>query len=54
MATNLHGKKMCIHQDAEVKNVYTPTQYSYNSNMKNIFDLDKSGGKKKHGQTKLD
>jgi len=37
MATSLHGKKMRIHQDDDIRYVFTPTKHSYNSNLKNIL-----------------
>ncbi len=37
MVANLHGKKVCIHQDDEVRYVSTPTNQSYNSDWKNIL-----------------
>jgi hypothetical protein len=36
MATNMHGKKVCTHQDDEIRYV-TPIEQSYNGNMKNIL-----------------
>jgi hypothetical protein len=37
MATNMHGKKMRIHTDDEVRYVFIPIEQSYNSNLKNIL-----------------
>jgi hypothetical protein len=37
MVANLHGKKMCIHQDEEISCVFIPTELSYNNNFKNIL-----------------
>ncbi len=37
MVVNLHGKKMHIHQDDEIRYVFTPTEHNYNNNLKNIF-----------------
>ncbi len=37
MATNLQGKKVQIQQDDEVKYIFTPTEQSYNNNLKNIL-----------------
>ncbi len=30
MATNLCGEKMCIHQDDEIRYVFTPIEQNYN------------------------
>jgi hypothetical protein len=43
MPANLHGKKVHIHQDDEVKYVSTPTKQSYNSNLNNILLWTSSG-----------
>jgi hypothetical protein len=37
MATNLHGKKVHTYQDDKIRYVFTPTEHSYNNNLKNIF-----------------
>jgi hypothetical protein len=37
MAANLHGKKVCICQDDEIRYVFTPTEQTYNGNLKNIL-----------------
>jgi hypothetical protein len=37
MATSLCGKKVHIHQDDEIRYVFTPIEQSYNSNLKNIL-----------------
>jgi len=37
MATNLRGKKVCIHQDDEIEYIFTPIKQSYNSNLKIIL-----------------
>jgi hypothetical protein len=37
MVANLHGKKVCIHQDDEIRYIFTPTKQSYNNNLKNIL-----------------
>jgi hypothetical protein len=37
MAAHLCGKKVRIHQDDEVRYVYTSTKQNHNSNMKNIL-----------------
>jgi hypothetical protein len=37
MAANLCGKKVKTHQNDEVRYVFTPTEHSYNINLKNIF-----------------
>ncbi len=37
MVANLRGKKVRTHQDDEIRYVFTPTEQSYNSNLKNIL-----------------
>jgi hypothetical protein len=37
MAPNLQGKKVQIQQDDEVRYIFTPTEQSYNNNLKNIM-----------------
>jgi hypothetical protein len=37
MVVNLCGKKMSIHQDDEIKYVFTIIKHSYNRNLKNIL-----------------
>jgi hypothetical protein len=37
MAINLCGKKVRIHQDDEIRYVFTPIEHNYNSNLKNIL-----------------
>jgi hypothetical protein len=37
MVANLHGKKLGIYQDDEIKYIFTPTEQSYNCNLKNIL-----------------
>jgi hypothetical protein len=40
MATNMCRKKMHTHQDDEIRYVFTPTEQSYNGNMKkSLFGL---------------
>jgi hypothetical protein len=41
MVTNLHGKKVRTHHGHEVRYVFTPTEQSYNNNLKEHFTLDK-------------
>jgi hypothetical protein len=37
MAVNLHGRKVCIHQDDEIRYFFTPKEHNYNGNLKNIL-----------------
>jgi hypothetical protein len=37
MAIILHMKKMCTHQDDEIRYVFIPTKKSYNVNLNNIL-----------------
>ncbi len=37
MATTLQGKKVQIHQDDEVRYIFTPIEHSHNINLKNIL-----------------
>jgi hypothetical protein len=34
---NLHEKRVHIHQDDEIRYVFTPIELNYNSNLKNVF-----------------
>jgi hypothetical protein len=53
MATNLHGKKIYIHQDDEVRYVCTPTNQSSNSNLKNILFWASSGEEERTSVNKV-
>ncbi len=57
MVANLCGKKVYIHQDDEIRYVFTPTEQSYNGNLKKrlpfCFGLALER-KRECGQTKLD
>jgi hypothetical protein len=37
MVADLHGKKVCIHQDDEIRYAFPPTKQNYNNNLKNIL-----------------
>ncbi len=37
MAANMCGKKMCTHQDDEIRYICIPTKQGHNSNLKNIL-----------------
>jgi hypothetical protein len=37
MVINLCGKKVCIHQDDEIRYAFTPIEQNYNNNLKNIL-----------------
>jgi hypothetical protein len=45
MAANLCGKKVLIHQDDEVRYIFTPIEQSYN--LKNILLWSTSSGEEK-------
>jgi hypothetical protein len=47
MVANLHGKKVCTHQDDEIRYIFTPTKQSYNNNLKNILLWTNIGEEKK-------
>ncbi len=47
MAPNLQGKKVQIQQDDEVRYIFTPTEQSYNNNLKNIMLQTNYGEEKK-------
>jgi hypothetical protein len=43
MVVNLHGKKVCTHQDDETRYVFTLIKQNYNNNLKNILLWTSSG-----------
>jgi len=47
MAANLPRKKMHIHQNDEIRYVFTLVEHSYNNNLKNIFLWSNFGTKEK-------
>jgi hypothetical protein len=53
MVVNLCGKKMRTHEDDEVRYVFTPIWYSYNSNLKNILLWTSSGEEERACENKV-
>jgi len=53
MVANLCGKKMRTHEDDEVRYVFTPIWYSYNSNLKNILLWTSSGEEERAWENKV-
>jgi hypothetical protein len=54
MVVNLCGKKVQIHDDDEVRYVFTPIKQNYNNNLENILLWTNSRKEKRTWAIKLD